>query len=145
MRVRVKTTERIVMDETGTCVVQIVRQHDHRLLQNIPGTPWESNPGNGSKNVLEPMLIIPQLPDVPLRPKEPAMSTSAKWTSKSLVTQRDAQLAKFTVECWKRFEDAMTTNAQKRVRLSDQEHLDLDWKPEGDTGMQTGGHEASVA
>ena len=31
----------------------------------------------------------------------------------------------------------------KRVRFSDQEHLDS--KPEGDTEMQTGGQEASVA
>ena len=51
MGVRVKTTERIVMDETGTCVVQSVRRvpeekrYDHRLLQSVLGTLWEPKPG----------------------------------------------------------------------------------------------------
>ena len=45
-------TERIVMDETGTYVVQSVRRvpeeqrYDHRLLQSVRGTPWEPNPGD---------------------------------------------------------------------------------------------------
>ena len=43
--VRVKTTGRIVMDETGTYVVQSVRRvpqrYDHRL--DVRGTPWEPN------------------------------------------------------------------------------------------------------
>ena len=49
--VRIKTTELIVMDETGTYVVQSVRRvpeeqrYDHRLLQNVRGTPWEPNAG----------------------------------------------------------------------------------------------------
>ena len=70
MGVRVKTTERIVMDETGTCVVQSVRRvseeqrYDHRLLQNVLGTPSEPNPGDVSTDLLDPMLTIPQLPDV---------------------------------------------------------------------------------
>ena len=44
-------TERIVMDERGTCVVQSVRRvpeeqrYDNRLLQSVRGTPWEPNPG----------------------------------------------------------------------------------------------------
>ena len=48
--VRVKTTERIVMDETGTHVVQSVRRvpeeqrYDNRLLQSVRGTPWEPIP-----------------------------------------------------------------------------------------------------
>ena len=52
--VRVKTTERNVMDATGTCVVQTVRRvpeeqrNDHRLLQSVRGTPWEPNPGDVS-------------------------------------------------------------------------------------------------
>ena len=68
--VRVKTAERIVMDETGAYVVQSVRRvpeeqrYDHRLLQNVRGTPWEPNPGDVSTELPEPMLIIPQLPDV---------------------------------------------------------------------------------
>ena len=58
------------MDETGTYVVQSVRRvpekqrFDNRLLQNVCGTPWEPNPGDVSTDLLEPMLIIPQLPDV---------------------------------------------------------------------------------
>ena len=60
--VRVKTTERIVMDETETHVVQSVRPRQ-RLLQCVRGTPWEPNPGGVSTDLLEPMLIIPQLPD----------------------------------------------------------------------------------
>ena len=63
------------------------------------------------------------------------------------------------MECRKRLEDAMTTDAStatrvkatrerqadriKRVRFSDQEHSDS--KSEGDTEMQSGGQEASVA
>ena len=45
VRVRVKTTERIVMDETGTYVVQSVRRvpeeqrYDHRLLQSVGAEP----------------------------------------------------------------------------------------------------------
>ena len=68
--VQVKTTERIVMDETGTYVVHSVRcvpeeqRYDHRLLQNVRGTPREPNPVDVSTDLPEPMLIIPQLPDV---------------------------------------------------------------------------------
>ena len=64
---RVKATERIVMDETGTHVVQSVRRvpeeqrYDHRLLQNVRGTLWEPNPG--TTDLLKPMLIISQMPD----------------------------------------------------------------------------------
>ena len=50
--VRVKTIGRIVMDETGTNVVQSVRRvpeeqrYDKRLLLSVHGTPWEPNPGD---------------------------------------------------------------------------------------------------
>ena len=93
--VRVKTTERIVMDETGTYVVQSVRRvpeeqrYDHRLLQNVRGTHWEPNPGDVSTDFPELMLIIPQLPDVD---KEPAMSTSVKQTLKSWLHGRMSSL-----------------------------------------------------
>ena len=110
MGVRVKTTERIVMDETGTHVVQSESQKSSDttsllpLLQSVRGTPQEPNPGDVSTDLLEPMLIIPRMPDVEPTPTEPiivtteelAMSTSTKWTSKSLVTRRDAQPAKFS-------------------------------------------------
>ena len=49
--VRVKTTERIVMDKTGTYVVQSVRRvseeqrYDHRLLHSVRGTPLGAEPG----------------------------------------------------------------------------------------------------
>ena len=65
--VRVKTIERIVMDETGTYVVQSVRRvpeeqrRDLRLLQSVRGTPWEPNPGDVSSDMPE---SPPQLPDV---------------------------------------------------------------------------------
>ena len=68
--VRLKTTERIVVDETGTYVVQSGRRiseeqrYDHRLLQNVRGTLWEPNPGDVSTDLPEPMLIITLLPDV---------------------------------------------------------------------------------
>ena len=53
---------RIVMDETGTYVVQSVRRvpeeqrYDHGLLQCVRGTPWEPNPGDASTDLPEPML-----------------------------------------------------------------------------------------
>ena len=65
--VRVKTIERIVMDETGTQSVRRVPEEqrcDNRLLRNVRGTPWEPNPGDVSTDLLEAMLIIPQLLDV---------------------------------------------------------------------------------
>ena len=108
--VRVKTTERTVMDETGTHGVQSVRRvpeeqrYDHRSLQHVRGTPWEPNPGDVSTDLNEPMLIIPQLPDVAPAPTKtyhsdnrgPAMSKSVKQTLKSLATRQDAQPAQFT-------------------------------------------------
>ena len=60
-----ETTERPVMDETGTYVVQSVRRvpeeqrYDNRLLQSVRGTPSELNPGDVPTDPLEPMLIIP--------------------------------------------------------------------------------------
>ena len=113
--VRVKRTERIVMDETGTYVVQSVRRvpeeqrYDHRLLQSVRGTHWEPNPGYVSTDLLEPMLIIPQNCQtltllqpkrITATTKELATSTSVKQTSKSLVTLQDAQPAKFTSDVW---------------------------------------------
>ena len=74
--VRVKTTERIVMDETETYVVQSVRRvpeeqrYDHKLLRSVRGSPWEPNPGDVSTDLPEPMLIVPQLPDVEPAPTQ---------------------------------------------------------------------------
>ena len=90
--VRVKTTERIVMDETGTYVVQSVRRvpeeqrYDHRLLHSVRGTPWEPNRSDFSADLAEPMLIIHNCQMLNLlRPtpitvntEELALSTSAK-------------------------------------------------------------------
>ena len=201
MGVRVKTTERIVMDETGTYVVQSVRRvpeeqrYDHRWLQSVRGTPWEPNPGDVSTDLPEPMLIVPQQPDVEPTPTK-TYHRDSRGTRNVYIRKMDFE--KFghtagcpacevhraglpmsgqghTVECRKRLEDAMTTDTltatrvkatrvrqaeriikdlddsgaatgsgqHKRVRFSDQEHLDS--KPEGDTEMQTGGQEASVA
>ena len=40
------------------------QRYDDRLLQSVCRTPWEPNPGDVSTDLPEPMLIIPQLPDV---------------------------------------------------------------------------------
>ena len=141
--VRVKKTERIVMDETGTCVVQSVRRdpdeqrYDHRLLQKVHGTPWEPNPGDVSTYFLEPMLIIPQLPDV-----DPAPTKTYHCDNKGTrnVYIRKTDLEKFgytagcpacevhraglpmsgqghTSECRKRLEDVMVTDASTATRI----------------------------
>ena len=74
--VRVKTTERTVLDETWTYVVPSVRRvpeeqrYDHRLLQSVRGTPWGPNPGDVSTDLLEQMLIIPHLSDVEPAPTQ---------------------------------------------------------------------------
>ena len=65
MGVREIIAERIVMDETGTHVVQSVRRvpeeqrYDNRLLRNVRGTCWEANPGDVSTDLRVPVLIIP--------------------------------------------------------------------------------------
>ena len=108
--VRVKTTERIIMDETRTYVVQSVRRvpeeqrRDLRLLQSVRGTPWEPNPGDVSSDMPEPMLITPtttrrrthadKIDDSDN--KGTPMSTSAKLILKSAATPWDAQHAKYT-------------------------------------------------
>ena len=111
-KLKKQTTERIVMDETGTHVVRSVRRVpeeqrcDHRLLQNVRGSPREPNPGDVSTYLPEPVLIIPQLPDVEPAPTKTYHSDNKgtrnvyirKWTSKSLVTPRDAQPAKFSAQ-----------------------------------------------
>ena len=88
--VRVKTTERIVMDETGTYILQSVRRvseeqrYDHRLLQSVRGTPCEPNPGDVSTDLPEPMLIAPQLLTLSLpRPKRITVTTGERATSTS--------------------------------------------------------------
>ena len=74
--IRVKTTERIVMVETVTFVVQSVRRvpeeqrYDHRLLQSVCGTPWEPNLVDVSTDFPEPVLIAPQLADVERTPTQ---------------------------------------------------------------------------
>ena len=142
VRVRVKTTERIVMDETGTYVVQSVRRvpeeqrHDNRLQRSVRGTPWEPNPGV-SADLPEPMLIIPQLPDV-----EPTSTRVYNCDNKGTrnVYIRKIDLERFgytagcracevhragqsmsgqerTVECRRRLEDAMTTDTSTAARV----------------------------
>ena len=109
--IRVKTTERIVMDETGTYVVQSVKRvpeeqrYDNRLLRNVRGTPWEPNLVTYRADLPEPMLIIPQLPAVEPTPtgvynsdnktKVHETSTSARQTSRDLVTLQVVVRAKF--------------------------------------------------
>ena len=80
------------MDETGTCVVQSVRRvpeeqrYGNGLLRNVRATPWEPNPGDVSTDLLEPMLIIPQLPDVEPAPTR-VYNSDNKGTRKILHSQ----------------------------------------------------------
>ena len=142
MGVRAKTTERIVMDETGTYVVQSVRRvfeeqrYDNRLLRRVRGTPWEPNPGDVSTHLPEPMLIIPQLPDVePTRPecttvatKVHEMSIFARWTKRFGYTAgcRGCEVHRagqsmsgqeLTTECRRGLEDAMTNDTSTAARV----------------------------
>ena len=142
--VRVKTTERIVMDETGTYAVQSVRRvpveqrHDHRLLQSVRGTPGKPNPGDVSTDLPEPMLIAPRLPDVEPTPTKTYHSDNR---GTRIVYIRKTGLEKFdytagcpacevhraglpmsgqghTVECRIRLEDAMTTDTSAATRFT---------------------------
>ena len=59
--------------ESGRRVARRVpeeQRYDHRLLQSVRGTPWESNPGDVSTDLPEPMLIILQLTDVEPAPTQ---------------------------------------------------------------------------
>ena len=157
--VRVKTTERIVMDETGTYVVQSVRRvpeeqrYDNRLLRSVRGTPWEPNPGDVSTDLPEPMLIIPQLPDVEPTPTR-VYNSDNKGTRNVYIRKIDLERFGYTAgcgacevhragqsmsgqehttECRKRLEDAMTTDTStaarvkaKRVRQAERIVKDLD-------------------
>ena len=141
--VRIKTTERIVMDETGTHVVQSVRRvpeeqrYDHRLLQSVRGTPWEPNPGDVSTDLPKPMLFTPQLPDVEPAPTQTYHSDNRGPRN---VYIRKVELGRFgctagcpacevhrarspmsgqehTAECRKRLEDVMETDASTSTRV----------------------------
>ena len=141
--VRVDTTERSVMDETGTSAVQSVRRvpeeqrYDHRLLQSVCGTPWEPNPGDVSTDLPEPMLIVPQLLDVEPTPTK-VYNSDNKGTRNVYIRKTD--LENFgctagcpacevhraglpvsgrghTVECRKPLEDAMMTDTYTATRV----------------------------
>ena len=131
------------MDETVTYVVQPVRgvpeeqRYDHRLLQSVRGTPCEPNPGDAPTDLSEPMLIVPQLPDV-----EPTTTKTYRSDKRGTrnVYIRKTDLEKFgytagcpacevhraglpmpgqgyTAECRKRLEDAMTTATSTATRV----------------------------
>ena len=141
--VRVKKTERTVMDETGTYVVQSVRRVpeeqrcDHRLLQSVRRTPWQPNTGDVSTDLPEPMLISPQLPHVEPTPTKTYHSDNR---GNRNVYTRKKFIEKFgytaecpacevhraglpmsgqghNVECKKRLEDAMTTDTSTVTRV----------------------------
>ena len=92
------------MDETGTYVVQSVRRVqeeqrcDHRLLQNVRGTPWDPNPGDVSTDLPEPMLIIPQLPDVNPAPTK-AYHSDNKGTRNVYIRKTDIEKFGYTSGC----------------------------------------------
>ena len=135
MGARVKTSERIVMDEAGTYVAQSVRRvpeeqrYDHRLLQSVRGTPWEPNQGDVSTDLPEPMLIIPPLPDV-----EPAPTQTCNVYIRKMDLERFGHTAgcpvcevyragsptsgqEHTADCRKRLEDVMTTDASTSTQV----------------------------
>ena len=130
------------MDETGTYVVQSVirvpeeERYDRRLLQNVRGTPWEPNPGDVSTDLPEPMPITPPLPD--LEPNLTKVYNSDNRGTRNVYI-RKIELERFgytagcpaceihraglpmsgqehTVECRKRFENVMTTDASTSTR-----------------------------
>ena len=128
--IRVKTTEGIVMDEIGTCVVQSGETSYRRAAIR---TPWEPNPGDVSTDLPEPMLIAPQLPDEPT----PTKTYHSDNRGNRNVYTRKTDLEKFgytagcpacevhraglpvsgqghTVGCRKRLEDALTTDTSKQ-------------------------------
>ena len=140
---RVKTTERIVMNETGTFVVQSAtrvpeeQRYDHRLPRNVRGTPWKPNPGDVSTDLPAPMLIIPQMPDVQPTPTRVCNSDN-KGTRNDHIRKMD--LERFgntagcracevhragqsmsgqdhTTACRKRLEDVMTTDTSTAARV----------------------------
>ena len=102
--VRVKRTERIVMDETGTYVVQSVRRvpeeqrYDNRLLRNVRGTPWEPNPGGVSTDLPEPVLVIPQLLDVEPTPTR-VYNSDNKSTRNVYIRKTDLERFGYTAGC----------------------------------------------
>ena len=137
--IRVKTTELIVMDETGAYVVQIPEEqrYDHMLLQNVRGTPWEPNQGDVSIDLPEPMLIIPQLPHVEPAPTKTYHSDN-KGTWNVYIRKTDLEQFGYTAgcpacevhraglpmsgqghtaECRKRLEDVMMTDASTATRI----------------------------
>ena len=173
--VRAKTTERVVMDETGTYVVQFVRRVpegqrcDNRLQRSVRGTPQDTNPGDVSTDLLEPVLFIPQLHDVGSTPTR-VYSSDNQGTRNVNIRKKDIEKCGATTECRRRLEDAMTTDTStaarvkdpdesgstnpngssgpsgsgqhKRVRFSDQESVDS--RPERDAEIHTGDPEAPV-
>ena len=164
--VRVRTTERIVMDETGDYVVQSVRRvpkeqrYGEKLLQSVRGNPWELN---AAMELPEPMLITPQLTDVETAPKR---ICSCDHSGIRNVYIRKADLQKFghtsrcpayevhraglpisglghTAECSMRLADAMTTDASTaargtaaRLRQAERFLKDLDRSGEDNPAVQ---------
>ena len=141
--VRVKATECIVMDETGTYVVQSVRRvpeeqrYDNKLLRNVRGTPWELNPGDVSTDLPEPMLIIRQLLDVEPTPTR-VYNSDINATRNVYIRKTDLERFGYTAscracevhragqsmsgqehttECTRRLEDAMTTDTSTAARV----------------------------
>ena len=138
--VRVKTTERIVMDETGTNVVQSVRRvPEEQRYDTDCCRACVERPGSRTQatDLPEPMLIIPQLPDVEPAPTETYHSDN-RGTRNVFIRKTDIERFGFsagcpacevhragspmsgqrhTAECRKRLEDVMTTDASTSTRV----------------------------
>ena len=89
------------MDETGTYVVQSVRRvpegqrYDHKLLQSVS---WEPNRGDVSTDLPEPILIIPQLPDVEPTPTKTHNSDN-RGTGNVQIREIDLEKFGYTALC----------------------------------------------
>ena len=130
-----KRTERIVLDETGD---ESQKGSDMTTVCcRVFVGRWEPTPGDVSTDLLEPMLIIPQLPDVEPTPTK-AYSSDNRGSCNVYIRKMD--LEKFgytagcpacevhrtalpmsgqghTAECRKRLEDAMTTHTSTATRV----------------------------
>ena len=106
------------------------QRYDDRLLQSVRGTPWEPNAGDVSTHLPEPMLIIPQMPDVEPTPTR-VYNSDNKGTRNVHIRKTDLERFGYTAgcracdvhragrsmsgqehttECRRRLEDAMTTD-----------------------------------
>ena len=120
MGARVETTEHIVMDETGTHVVQSVRRvpegqrYDHRLLQSVRGThncltcPTQTyhSDNRGTRNVYIRKIDLERFGHTAGYPASEVYRAGSPTSGQE-----------HTEECRKRLEDVLTTDASTSTRV----------------------------